>query len=173
MSERKHRDRGAPERDRETTLATCSAAQPEERALARADAELSAAQSAALMILADIPRGAAFVPAPAQRPDFHVLVALRLAISHGQGLGGEGFAPTPAGRRAAHGGPISSRHPKRARGFAVMSPERRREIASLGGKAVPAHERSFSKDRTLAATAGRAGGEAGFGKRPLRRPGEE
>jgi uncharacterized protein len=172
MSERKHGERGAPERDRQTTLATCAVAQPEENALACADAELSAAQHAALMTLADIPRGAAFVPARAQRPDFHVLVALGLAISRGQGLGGEGFAPTPTGRRAAHGGRISSRHPKRARGFAVMSPERRREIASLGGKAVPAHERSFSKDRVLAATAGRAGGEAGFGRGPLREPRE-
>jgi general stress protein YciG len=46
------------------------------------------------------------------------------------------------------------------RGFASMTMEKRREIASKGGKAVPAEKRSFSQDRDLASTAGRKGGIA-------------
>jgi general stress protein YciG len=44
------------------------------------------------------------------------------------------------------------------RGFASMSMEKRREIASKGGKSVPAEKRSFSQNRHLAAEAGRKGG---------------
>lgn len=44
------------------------------------------------------------------------------------------------------------------RGFAAMSLEKRREIASRGGKAIPPEKRSFSRDRDLAAAAGRKGG---------------
>ena len=44
------------------------------------------------------------------------------------------------------------------RGFASMSPERQREIASKGGKSVPAEKRSFSQNRDLASEAGRKGG---------------
>ncbi|NBJ13133.1 con-10 family general stress protein [Microvirga arsenatis] len=44
------------------------------------------------------------------------------------------------------------------RGFASMSPEKQREIASKGGKSVPAEKRSFSRNRHLAAEAGRKGG---------------
>lgn len=44
------------------------------------------------------------------------------------------------------------------RGFASLSAERQRAIASMGGKAVPAGKRSFSQDRGLAAKAGRKGG---------------
>jgi len=44
------------------------------------------------------------------------------------------------------------------RGFASMSPEKQREIASKGGKSVPAEKRSFSQNRHLAAEAGRKGG---------------
>lgn len=44
------------------------------------------------------------------------------------------------------------------RGFASMSPERRREIARMGGAAVPGNKRSFSQDRSLASTAGALGG---------------
>ena len=51
---------------------------------------------------------------------------------------------------------------KEKRGFAVMDPERRRQIARLGGASVPAAKRSFAKDRELAAAAGRKGGEAGL-----------
>jgi len=46
------------------------------------------------------------------------------------------------------------------RGFAAMPPERRLEIARKGGASVPADKRSFAKDRDLAASAGRKGGEA-------------
>ena len=50
--------------------------------------------------------------------------------------------------------------PKARRGFAAMSPEKRREIARKGGAAVPPEKRAFAADRSLAATAGRKGGEA-------------
>jgi general stress protein YciG len=43
-------------------------------------------------------------------------------------------------------------------GFASMAAERRREIASLGGKSIPAAKRSFSRRRDLASEAGRKGG---------------
>lgn len=45
-------------------------------------------------------------------------------------------------------------------GFASVSPERRREIASMGGKNVPNSKRSFSKSPSLAAAAGQKGGAA-------------
>jgi general stress protein YciG len=54
---------------------------------------------------------------------------------------------------------------KSRRGFASMSPERRREIAALGGKSIPAEKRTFSKDRDLAKRAGRAGGVATPGQK--------
>lgn len=46
------------------------------------------------------------------------------------------------------------------RGFASMSRERQRQIASMGGKAVDPSQRSFSLDRELAREAGRKGGLA-------------
>ena len=46
----------------------------------------------------------------------------------------------------------------RPRGFAAMAPERRREIASMGGKAQPASAKSFSVDPSVAARAGSKGG---------------
>jgi general stress protein YciG len=55
------------------------------------------------------------------------------------------------------------------RGFASMDPAIQRQIASKGGRSVPPEERSFSKDRALAAEAGRKGGEASHGGR--RNPG--
>ncbi|QTN18247.1 general stress protein [Brevundimonas sp. AJA228-03] len=51
------------------------------------------------------------------------------------------------------------------RGFASMDPERQREIARKGGASVPSEKRSFSQDRSLAAQAGRKGGEASHGTR--------
>lgn len=48
---------------------------------------------------------------------------------------------------------------KPKRGLAALSPERRREIASLGGKAVPADKRAFAKSTTLAQSAGKCGGK--------------
>lgn len=53
--------------------------------------------------------------------------------------------------------------PKSRRGFAAMKPERRREIARKGGASVPGEKRSFAKDRDLAASAGRKGGESSRG----------
>lgn len=50
--------------------------------------------------------------------------------------------------------------PKSNRGFASLSLERRRELASMGGKAVPAASRSFSLDQTLAKKAGSKGGSS-------------
>lgn len=44
------------------------------------------------------------------------------------------------------------------RGFAAMPPERQREVASMGGKAVRPENRSFSRDKDLAASAGTRGG---------------
>lgn len=43
------------------------------------------------------------------------------------------------------------------RGLAAVSPERRREIASMGGKSVPKVKRAFS-DKKLARSAGKRGG---------------
>lgn len=51
--------------------------------------------------------------------------------------------------------------PRQRRGFACMTPERRKEIAQKGGASVPSHKRSFSRDRDLATSAGRKGGEIG------------
>ncbi len=48
--------------------------------------------------------------------------------------------------------------PKKLRGFAAMTPEKRKAIAAVGGKSVPAEKRSFSKSKELAVNAGRAGG---------------
>lgn len=50
---------------------------------------------------------------------------------------------------------------KQRRGFASMDPVKRLEIARKGGASVPSDKRSFSRDRDLAASAGRTGGEAG------------
>ena len=47
---------------------------------------------------------------------------------------------------------------KQKRGFTGMSLEKRRKIASAGGRAVPHEKRSFSQNRELAREAGRVGG---------------
>ncbi|HEY6823765.1 MAG TPA: KGG domain-containing protein [Steroidobacteraceae bacterium] len=44
-----------------------------------------------------------------------------------------------------------------------MNAERQRQIASMGGKAVPDEKRSFSQHPELAAEAGRKGGQASHG----------
>ena len=41
-----------------------------------------------------------------------------------------------------------------------MTPERRQEIARMGGASIPSAKRSFSLNRDLAVSAGRAGGQA-------------
>lgn len=65
--------------------------------------------------------------------------------------------------------PITGK-PRQRRGFAAMDPARRREIAKKGGGSVPAEKRSFAKDRDLAASAGRKGGEASRGGGRARKP---
>ena len=64
--------------------------------------------------------------------------------------------------------PEAPPRPKQRRGFAAMDPERRREIARKGGAAVAPANRSFAKDKDLAARAGQKGGEAsrGGGRKP-------
>ena len=46
------------------------------------------------------------------------------------------------------------------RGFASLTPERRKEIARMGGKSVAPANRAFAKNKELARTAGRQGGRA-------------
>jgi general stress protein YciG len=45
------------------------------------------------------------------------------------------------------------------RGFAGMTPEKRREIARMGGKSVPKEKRAYSVNRDLAAKSGAKGGK--------------
>ena len=59
---------------------------------------------------------------------------------------------------------MASPNPKKPRatsprGFASMDAGTRRAIASKGGQSVPKEKRSFSKNRALAADAGRKGGQ--------------
>ncbi len=49
---------------------------------------------------------------------------------------------------------------KEKRGFAAMSPERQKLIASKGGRSVPPEKRSFSQNPEMAAAAGRKGGQS-------------
>ena len=49
------------------------------------------------------------------------------------------------------------------RGFASMDAAKQREIARKGGMSVPDEKRSFSRDRQLAAEAGRKGGHESGG----------
>jgi uncharacterized protein len=60
--------------------------------------------------------------------------------------------------------------PRAIRGFAAMTLERRLEIARKGGASVPSEKRSFARNRDLAVTAGRKGGEIsrGVGRKRLR-----
>ncbi len=51
-------------------------------------------------------------------------------------------------------------HQKLRRGFASMNADRQRDIASLGGRSIKPENRVFSRDRELAAAAGRKGGLA-------------
>jgi general stress protein YciG len=50
--------------------------------------------------------------------------------------------------------------PKARRGFAAMTPEKQREIASMGGRSVPPDKRTFASDSMLARDSGRLGGLA-------------
>lgn len=57
--------------------------------------------------------------------------------------------------------------PKLKKGFAVISPERRREIASLGGKAAQAKGTGHRYNSDEARLAGLKGGKASAEKRRL------
>jgi general stress protein YciG len=50
---------------------------------------------------------------------------------------------------------------KRKRGFALMSPDKLKEIAKKGGKSVPPEKRTFSQDPEHAAKCGQKGGKGG------------
>lgn len=54
---------------------------------------------------------------------------------------------------------------KKLRGFAAMNPERVREIARMGGRAIPPEKRAFSTNRDLAVESGRKGGQNSQGGR--------
>lgn len=49
---------------------------------------------------------------------------------------------------------------KKKQGFACMTPERRKEIASKGGKSIPPEKRAFSQNAELASAAGKKGGKS-------------
>lgn len=49
---------------------------------------------------------------------------------------------------------------RRPQGFAAISPERQREIASMGGKSVKPEQRAYSRDRDLAVRSGQLGAPA-------------
>ena len=53
--------------------------------------------------------------------------------------------------------------PKSRRGFAAMDPDKRKAIAAKGGASVNPENRSFAKNRSLAAAAGSKGGMASRG----------
>jgi uncharacterized protein len=48
--------------------------------------------------------------------------------------------------------------PKSKKGLASLSPEKRRMIASMGGKSVPKEKRTFARNRAVASAAGKKGG---------------
>ena len=54
---------------------------------------------------------------------------------------------------------MTTKPPSKPMGFAAMTPERRREIAAMGGRATPPEKRSFATNNKLAISAGRAGGK--------------
>lgn len=54
---------------------------------------------------------------------------------------------------------------KQRKGFACMTPEKRAEIASMGGSSVPADKRYYSTHKDAAVAAGKRGGAAGKRKK--------
>lgn len=62
---------------------------------------------------------------------------------------------------------------KAKRGFALMSPERRREIAAKGGAAIKPENRPYSKDRGLAISAGIKGNKRSLEVRRAKRDARE
>lgn len=68
---------------------------------------------------------------------------------------------------------LSAKVEKKRKGFASMSPEKRREIASKGGKA--AHEKgtAYEWDSNSGKRAGQKGGASAQGKRLAKKEAEE
>jgi len=60
---------------------------------------------------------------------------------------------------------VSDALPKKPRGFAAMSPERRKELSRLGGLALK--DRYAFQNRDLAVAAGRAGGKTSKRKKAV------
>ena len=60
---------------------------------------------------------------------------------------------------------IEMTQPKQKRGFAVMDPEKRREIASRGGRRAHAEGKAHQFTKAEAAIAGAKGGKAAARKR--------
>lgn len=107
------------------------------------------------------------------RPSFAALAPIRRRSDQGSDRPQRGTIDTGEGcsvcERHAEEALMASGNSTSKRGFASMDLERQREIASKGGRSVPAEKRSFSQDRELASAAGRKGGQStGTG-----RPGDE
>jgi general stress protein YciG len=68
--------------------------------------------------------------------------------------------PGPQAEGAGVSLPEKPEAPKRPRGLAAMAPERRREIARMGGRAVQAQGKGHTFTPEEAAAAGRKGGRA-------------
>lgn len=64
----------------------------------------------------------------------------------------------PAGDQNLEGNALAPSASGKKRGFASMDPERQREIASMGGRAIKPEKRSFSQNKALARSAGKKGG---------------
>lgn len=62
---------------------------------------------------------------------------------------------------------------KSPRGFALLSPERRAQISSKGGKSVPAEKRTYSIDKSKASESGKIGGAFSRKRAVTDRGGEE
>jgi general stress protein YciG len=60
---------------------------------------------------------------------------------------------------------------KQKRGFALLSPERRKIVAQMGGVSCPPEKRAFSTNKKLASEAGKKGGKNGRRKKePVNAP---
>jgi general stress protein YciG len=55
---------------------------------------------------------------------------------------------------------LADKQEKKKRGFALLSPEQRREIGRKGGASVSALNRAFSRNNSLAVISGQKGGAA-------------
>ena len=81
------------------------------------------------------------------------------------GSGNNGASSQQGAQASGANGSSGQARTRSNRGFASMDREKQKEIASKGGRSVPAEKRSFSQDRELASEAGRKGGQASGGTR--------